>query len=163
MRDGWVTLQILESDSDYLDPLDSRNIGSELPVLFTRHDSNHVIATTDDFTCMISIHRGLISIEQIDSADLIGFSTLVPFIDGSYLSQSLSMVSVSSKSPSSFSLLFTYPIEPSERPLQIAKDLSTGLVILTSTSRVLACTSSGDIVAQMLLPQEGIPFHPLTI
>jgi len=154
MRDGWVTLHSLGSGS--LDLLDSRNLGSEFPVSLTSHDSNHVIASTDNFTCMMSIHRGLIRVEQIDSKNPKGISNLVPFVDGFYLSQSLLIVSISAKSPSPFSELFTFPASLAERPLQIAKDLSSGLVILTSTTRILACTLSGHIVAHLLLPDDGI-------
>jgi hypothetical protein len=152
MRDGWVTLHLLVSGC--LDHVDSRYIGSELPVSLSHHDSNCVIACTDDFTCMLSIHRGLIRVEQIDPSNY-GFSNLVPFIDGLYLSKSLSIVSISAKISSLFSVMFVYPVEASERPLQIAKDLATGLVILTSTTRMVACTVSGSIVAQMILPKDG--------
>jgi hypothetical protein len=151
MRDGWVTLHHLVSGT--LEILDSRNIG-ELPVSFTRHDSNHIVTCTDDFTCMISIQRGLIRVDPIDGT-VDGFSSLVPFSNGLYLSQFISTLSIRTKTPSSFSLLFTFPTSSSERPLQIAHDESTGLIILTSTSRILACSSSGSIVAHLLLPQEG--------
>lgn len=152
MRDGWVTLHRLDSPVT----LDSRHIGSLFPVSLTRFDDGHIVACTDDFTCMISVYRGLMRVEPLDSKVPAGLSSICPFIDGFYLTRMLSIISIKPKLPSSFSDLFAYPIIPEERPLQIAKDAETGLVILTSSARLCACNLKGDILTYLLLPQDGI-------
>lgn len=154
MRDGSLCLHLvrIQHPNKPLSLVDKHHTRSNFPVYLTRYTRNEAIATTDDFTCIVSVKHGVILLHRLDSSSKLGFPSLTRVSDSVFMSPTLDQVEIAGSTTDAVKVTMS----EGERLTCVSGNSISGSLVLASTTRVMAVSlDSGTVSTHMLLPSDG--------